>query len=48
MAEHIVRELIGNGGDVTALVMQQIEMLTVVSVKVSVWGEQLLAFLGNL
>lgn len=46
MAKHLVRELLGSGGDVTALVTGQIEMLTAVSVKATVWGGQVLAFLS--
>ena len=46
IAEHTVRELLGNGGDVTALVSRQVEMLTAVSVKATAWGEQVLTLIG--
>jgi len=46
VAEHLVRELLGNGGDVNALVVRHMETLTVVSVKATAWSEQILAYVG--
>ncbi len=46
IATHLVRELMGNGGDVTALLTVQLETLSAVSVKAMAWGERALTFLG--
>jgi hypothetical protein len=46
VAEHFVRQLLGNGGDVTALISHQLEMLAAVSVKATGWGEQVLTYIG--
>jgi hypothetical protein len=46
LVEHVVRELLGNGGDVNALVAQHLETLTVVSVKATALGEQIVAYVG--
>jgi hypothetical protein len=43
---HVVRELLGNGGDLNALVARHMETLTVVSVKATALGEQILFYFG--
>lgn len=46
VAEHVVRALLDNGGDVTALVSHQVEMLSAFSLKAAAWSEQVLVYLG--
>ena len=46
IATHLVRELMGNGGDVTALITRHTETVTVVFAKAMMFGERALAALG--
>lgn len=46
IATHLVRELMGNGGDVTALMTRHVETVTVTFAKAMVFGEKALAALG--
>lgn len=48
IGERIVRALLANGGDVTALVTRQVETLSAMPVRATAWAEQILAFLGIL
>lgn len=46
LANHTVEALLGNGGDVTALVTMQADTLTTAFVKTMAWGERVLASLS--
>lgn len=45
-ASHTMRALLGNGGDVTALLTTHAHGFTVAFAKAMMWGERVLAFLG--
>ncbi|NOT40137.1 MAG: hypothetical protein HOP13_06570 [Alphaproteobacteria bacterium] len=45
-ASHVVRRLIGNGGDVAALLTVEADGFAGTFAKAMVWGEKVLAFLG--
>ncbi len=46
IATHLVHELMGNGGDVTALMTRHVETVSVVFAKVMVFGVRAFADLG--